>query len=129
MPVTAHCPKCKRLAYFRNDVCEFCGYELPPEVVGRHSKPFGTPGSIYEEDFPPGVGLSESEARLRARALGGPKMWSVTISFSFRGPTNRAAAWAKATNMAESIAPGEVFVASLTEGEIIPELIRWRRRK
>ena len=35
MPVTAHCPQCKRLAYLSGGKCEFCGYELPPEVVGR----------------------------------------------------------------------------------------------
>ena len=35
MPITAHCPKCKRLAYMSGGVCEFCGYELPPEAVGR----------------------------------------------------------------------------------------------
>ena len=35
MPITAHCPKCKRLAYLSGGVCEFCGYELPPEVVGH----------------------------------------------------------------------------------------------
>ena len=35
MPITAHCPKCKRLAYLSGGKCEFCGYQLPPEVVGR----------------------------------------------------------------------------------------------
>lgn len=33
MPVTENCPRCKRLAYMRGGVCEFCGFEEKERVA------------------------------------------------------------------------------------------------